>query len=196
MVRLSGFSASCRQRKWFWGHVVGHITGHECCRVWGTRSGLFHRNTSSRSSNGARTTATTPRRSAKRRRRPTMRSVAVKTVDQQAKGIIVKHREMLLGQRTQAINALRGHATEFGVVAAKGAAKVEPLLAVLMVDPAIPAAAREMFVQMGAHIEALESRIAVLDAARGTHLGRGQATASKARHMTAFEPIPNSVKPT
>jgi transposase len=56
--------------------------------------------------------------------RPTMRSVMVKTVDQQAQGIIVKHREMLVNQRTQTINALRGHATEFGVVAAKGTAKV------------------------------------------------------------------------
>jgi transposase len=42
--------------------------------------------------------------------RPAMRSVAVKTVTQQADGIILKHREMLVGQRTQAINALRGHA--------------------------------------------------------------------------------------
>jgi len=95
--------------------------------------------------------------------RPSMRSVAVKTVDQQAKGIIVKHREMLVGQRTQAINALRGHATEFGIVVAKGTAKVAPLLAVLAGDMAIPAAAREMFVQMGAHIDALESRIVGLD---------------------------------
>ena len=50
--------------------------------------------------------------------RPTMRSVVVKSVDQQAAGIILKHREMLVGQRTQAINALRTHAMEFGVVAA------------------------------------------------------------------------------
>jgi transposase len=59
--------------------------------------------------------------------RPTMRSVVVKTVDQQAGSIILKHREMLVGQRTQAINALRGHAAEFGVVAAKGLTKVAPV---------------------------------------------------------------------
>jgi len=74
--------------------------------------------------------------------RPTMRSVVVKTVDQQADGIILKHREMLVGQRTQAINALRGHAAEFGVVAAKGIVKVAALLAVLAADNAIPATAR------------------------------------------------------
>jgi len=96
--------------------------------------------------------------------RPSMKSVTVKSVDQQAQSIILKHREMLVGQRSQAINALRGHATEFGVVAAKGTTKVEALLVVLAGDTNIPVAARAMFEQMGAHIEALNSRIAVLDA--------------------------------
>ena len=96
--------------------------------------------------------------------RPTMRSVAVKTVEQQADAIILKHREMLVNQRTQAINALRGHAMEFGVVVAKGTAKIAPLLAVLAADTAIPVVARAMFEQMGEHIEALESQIATLDA--------------------------------
>src|ERR1700679_1118091 len=81
--------------------------------------------------------------------RPTMRWVAVKTVDRQAAAIILKHREMLVGQRTQAINALRGHAAEFGVVAAKGTVKVAPLVTVLSADSAIPATARAMFAQMG-----------------------------------------------
>ncbi len=67
-----------------------------------------------------------------------MRSVMVKTVDQQADGIILKYREMLVGQRTQAINALRGHAAEFGVVAAKGTVKVTALLTELAADSAIP----------------------------------------------------------
>ncbi len=96
--------------------------------------------------------------------RPSMRSVATKTVEQQADAIILKHREMLVNQRTQAMNALRGHAMEFGVVVAKGTAKIVPLLAVLAADTAIPVAARAMFEQMGAHVEALESRIATLDA--------------------------------
>ena len=95
--------------------------------------------------------------------RPTMRSVVVKTVDQQADGIILKHREMLVGQRTQAINALRGHAAEFGVVAAKGIVKVAALLAVLAADNAIPATARAMFAQMGSHIAALDRQVAAVD---------------------------------
>ena len=95
--------------------------------------------------------------------RPTMRSVVVKTVDQQADGIILKHREMLVGQRTQAINALRGHAAEFGVVAAKGTVKVAALLTELAADSAIPASARAMFARMGAHIEALDQELAAVD---------------------------------
>jgi transposase len=95
--------------------------------------------------------------------RPSMRSVVVKTVDQQADGIILKHREMLVSQRTQAINALRGHAAEFGVVAAKGIVKVAALLIELAADSAIPATARAMFEQMGAHIEALDQRVAAVD---------------------------------
>jgi transposase len=100
--------------------------------------------------------------------RPAMRSVVVKTVDQQADGIILKHREMLVSQRTQAINALRGHAAEFGVVAAKGTVKVAALLAELAADSAIPANARAMFVQMGAHIEALDQQVAAVDSELAT----------------------------
>jgi transposase len=85
--------------------------------------------------------------------RPRMGSVAVKTADQQADVIVLRHREMLVSQRTQAINALRGHATEFGVVAAKGTVNVVALLSVLAADGVIPAAAQAMFVQMAAHID-------------------------------------------
>jgi transposase len=94
--------------------------------------------------------------------RPTLRSVVIKTVDQQADGIILKHREMLVSQRTQAINAPRGHAAEFGVVAAKGIVKVAALLSVLAAD-AIPATARAMFQQMGAHIEAPDQQVEAMD---------------------------------
>lgn len=95
--------------------------------------------------------------------RPTMRTVPVKTVDEQAATIIVKHREVLVGQRTQAINALRGHAAEFGIIAAKGCSNVAALLVVLADDKAIPAVAKAMFDQMGTHIADLNSKIEVLD---------------------------------
>jgi len=93
-----------------------------------------------------------------------MHSVAVKTIGQQADGIILKHRELLVSQRTQAINALRGHTAEFGVKAAQGTANVAALLLKLTADTAILAAARTMFEQMATHIEALDQRVAAVDA--------------------------------
>jgi transposase len=71
--------------------------------------------------------------------RPTMASVAVKSAEQQANGMILRHREMLIASRTAAINALRGHAAEFGVIAAKGTAQVEALLDKLANKDAVPA---------------------------------------------------------
>lgn len=95
--------------------------------------------------------------------RPDMPVVAVKSAEQQASTMILKHREMLVGQRTAAINALRGHAAEFGVIAAKGTAQIQALLERLAADEAIPAAAKTMFAQMGAHIAALDQQAATLD---------------------------------
>jgi transposase len=95
--------------------------------------------------------------------RPTMRTVPLKTVAEQAATIVVKHREMLVAQRTQAINALRGHAAEFGTIAAKGCTNVTALLAVLAADEVIPHSARAMFEQMGQHVADLDSKIEALD---------------------------------
>jgi transposase len=95
--------------------------------------------------------------------RPTMRTVPVKTADEQAATIIVKHRELMVNQRTQAINALRGHAAEFGIVAAKGCANVTALLAVLSAEETVPAVAKAMFEQMGQHVADLDAKIEVLE---------------------------------
>ncbi|WP_288049277.1 IS110 family transposase [Acidiphilium sp.] len=95
--------------------------------------------------------------------RPTMRTVPVKSADEQAATIIVKHRELLVNQRTQAINALRGHAAEFGIVAAKGCANITALLAVLSAEEAIPEIAKSMFKQMGDHVTDLDVKIHALE---------------------------------
>ncbi len=56
--------------------------------------------------------------------RPTMRFVTVKSEDKQASGMVFKVRDLLVRQRTQTINALRGHLTEFGIIAAQGPAHI------------------------------------------------------------------------
>ena len=52
--------------------------------------------------------------------RPTMRFVAVKTEEEQSRSVVFRSRELLVHQRTQTINALRGHLTEFGLVVPLG----------------------------------------------------------------------------
>lgn len=95
--------------------------------------------------------------------RPTMRSVPVKTVNEQAEAMLVKYRELLVGQRTQAINSLRGHAAEFGIVVAKGCANVAPLLAAAAADETVPETAREMLRLMGQDIAELDAKIEAAD---------------------------------
>lgn len=95
--------------------------------------------------------------------RPTMRTVPVKTLDEQAATIILRHRDLLLGQRTQTINALRGHAAEFGIVAAKGEAHIKALLAAVAAANDVPMAAQAMLARMGQHIADLNAKIAELD---------------------------------
>ena len=53
-------------------------------------------------------------------RRPTMRFVRVKSAEQQGQLMQHRTRDLLMRQRTQLINALRGHLAEFGIVAAQG----------------------------------------------------------------------------
>jgi transposase len=49
--------------------------------------------------------------------RPSMRFVAVKSEEQQAAGLLFRTRDLLVRQRTQVINAIRGHLTEYGWIA-------------------------------------------------------------------------------
>ncbi len=77
--------------------------------------------------------------------RPTMRFVPVKTEEQQAALMLAGVREQLIARRTQLSNAIRGYAAEFGLTAAKGLDKIEPLLARIAQDETVPALARELF---------------------------------------------------
>jgi transposase len=63
--------------------------------------------------------------------RPSMRFVAVKSMDQQAVLMLHKVRDLLVRQRTMLINSLRGHLAEFGVMTARGPAGVKAAIAEL-----------------------------------------------------------------
>lgn len=110
--------------------------------------------------------------------RPTMRFVAVKSEAKQSAAVIFRARDTLVGQRTQLINALRGHLAEYGLIAPQGPCHVEQLIAQIE-DPAsdIPQAARVCLAVLIDALRHLQQQTAALDAeiaarhpARARHL--------------------------
>jgi transposase len=97
--------------------------------------------------------------------RPNMRFVAVKSEEQQASALVFRTRDLLVKQRTQTINAIRGHLAEYGWVAPRGASWVAFLGEQIddELGATLPQAAREMFrIQLGM-LEQLNLRVAHLD---------------------------------
>src|SRR5215213_6263829 len=99
--------------------------------------------------------------------RPTMRFVPVKTAEQQAALMLVGVRDRLIRTRTQLVNAIRGHAAEFGLTAATGRAHLVPLLERIEGDENLPALARELFTiqakeygRLQAQIDEVEAKLA------------------------------------
>lgn len=93
--------------------------------------------------------------------RPSMRFVAIKTADEQAALMMLSVRELLIKQRTMLINAIRGHAAEFGVVGAKGASKVSEVLA--RATECVPALACKLLGVLAGELATLEGRLCQLD---------------------------------
>jgi len=67
-------------------------------------------------------------------RRPSMRFVPAKAIEQQSALLMHRARDLLIRQRTMLVNALRGHMAEFGLVEAQGLHKVAGLIAIVMDD--------------------------------------------------------------
>lgn len=63
--------------------------------------------------------------------RPTMRFVAVKSMEQQGVLMLHRSRELLVRQRTMLINAIRAHMAEFGIVAPVGVPQIKKLLSII-----------------------------------------------------------------
>ena len=95
--------------------------------------------------------------------RPTMRFVPVKTEAEQAALMLMGVRDRLVGNRTQLGNEIRGHAAEFGLVAAKGVDKIEPLLEQIAQDEGLPDMARQLFAGLGHEYEALQARLKAIE---------------------------------
>jgi transposase len=96
--------------------------------------------------------------------RPGMRFVAAKSPEQQAALMLMGMRDRLVHNRTQLSNAIRGYAAEFGLIAAKGLDKIEPLLARAQADETLAPLARELFTAHGREYARLQAEIREVEA--------------------------------
>ena len=94
-------------------------------------------------------------------RRPTMRFVQIKSVEQQGRLTLHRARDLLMRQRTWLINALRAHMAELGIVAAQGREGVKELLKIIASeqDARLPVDAHASLVVLAAGLQALQTMI-------------------------------------
>ncbi|MDV2968908.1 IS110 family transposase [Nitratireductor aquimarinus] len=97
--------------------------------------------------------------------RKTMRFVPIKSAEQQAAAMVLKTRSLLVRQQTQAINALRAHLSELGVITAIGTTKVSGLIDIVRdaTDARLPKTARFALSTLADQIEALFAQIVKLE---------------------------------
>jgi transposase len=98
--------------------------------------------------------------------RPSMRFVKVRSIDNQAVLMHHKVREMLVRQRTQILNGLRGHLAEVGIIAAQSPVHARALADLLRQgDASIPEAVAKALLPLVAQLEHLDAEIKKSDAA-------------------------------
>ena len=98
-------------------------------------------------------------------RRPSLRLVEIKTLDQQAIQVWHRGRELLVAQQTQLINALRAHLAEFGHIFPQGNPGVLQAIALVRgtADETVPALARQGVLSLSEQLERLKVEIAKLN---------------------------------
>jgi len=116
--------------------------------------------------------------------RPHIHAVAVKTTDQQALSMLLRTRDQLVSQRTDTINALRGHMAEFGVIAPQGTEHLAKLAKDIN-RAELPDLVRELATIHTEQIDGLENQIASLTARIKLHNRHSE----KARILTTMPGI-------
>jgi len=124
--------------------------------------------------------------------RPDAKFVPVKSLEQQ--GVLALHsaRALLVKQQTMLANAMRGLATEFGLVVPKGMSRLEELAALVAADETFPGQARQVFTGLLDQCRATADRIAALEAEIVVH-ARGDDTARRLATVPGIGPITASL---
>lgn len=118
--------------------------------------------------------------------RPSMRTVAVKNVDQQAQAMLFRTRELFVRQRTQLINAVRSHLAEYGIVLPQqrrnGRLFAERCRSEINAAPDIIVSMVEAYLRQ---IEAVDREVAELD----TKIKKGALRNAEARRLQTMPGI-------
>jgi transposase len=93
-----------------------------------------------------------------------MRFVPIKNEEQQAVLVMHRSRDLLVRQRTQLINALRGHLSEFGLIEAQGPSHVRRLLESMQADSTVPQLARDTLALLASTLDAVSVQIDAIEA--------------------------------
>ena len=121
--------------------------------------------------------------------RPSMRFVSIRSIDNQAVLMHHKVREILVSQRTQLLNALRGHLAEVGVIAAQGANGAYALAAAILEgDSSIPLCVRDALAPIVRQLQTLNDEIAASDRAI-MGLAKTNETAKRLMSVPGIGPI-------
>lgn len=97
--------------------------------------------------------------------RPTMRSVAVKTIEQQDLQMVHRVRQELVKRRTAQVNQIRGLLHEHGIAIAQGINQVRKRMPEILEDAEneLTVLARELFAEQYEQVRALDEQIGVYD---------------------------------
>ena len=118
-----------------------------------------------------------------------MRFVGVRSLENQAALMRHKTREMLVSQRTQLLNGLRGHLTEVGVIAPQGLRYARELAELIEAsDEIIPFEVCEALAELVRQLHRLDEAIARLDRTI-VKLAQKDETARRLMSIPGFGPI-------
>ncbi len=116
--------------------------------------------------------------------RPTMRFVPIKSVAQQEVLMLHRVRDQLMRQRTQLINAIRGHLAELGLVGPERAHNIGVLTVIIEdeADERVPSLARRALRHLVAELRSVGEKLARID----EDLGHVARNVEACRRLTAI----------
>jgi transposase len=114
--------------------------------------------------------------------RPTMRFVPIKSIAQQEILMLHRVRDQLMRQRTQLINAVRGHLAELGLVGPERSHNIGILTAIVedVADGRVPAVARRALCHLTEELRSVNEKLARID----EDLGRVAREVEACRRLT------------